>query len=93
MFHPARTCRPLAVAVLLLAIVLVFADRATEVVRRARKHRALAERLAAAAARAEDKNRARTAAAEASDALTTVLPAILVEDHEPRHVALARFRG
>jgi type II secretory pathway pseudopilin PulG len=77
------------VAVLLVAIVLVFADRATEVVRRARKRRALAERLAAAAARAEDKNRARTAAAEASDALTTVLPAILVEDHEPRHVALA----
>jgi hypothetical protein len=77
------------VAVLLVAIVLILADRATEVVRRARKRRAAAERLDAAAARDEARNRARTAAAEASDALTTVLPAILVEDHEPRHVALA----
>jgi hypothetical protein len=77
------------VLVLLVAGLLVLADRATEVVRRARKRRAAAERLAAAAARAEQKSRARDAAAEASGALTTVLPAILVEDHEPRHVALA----
>ncbi len=77
------------VAVLLVAGLLVLADRATEMVRRARKRRAVAERLAAAAARAEEKSRARTAAAEASGALTTVMPAILVEDHEPRHVALA----
>jgi hypothetical protein len=74
--------------VLLVAGLLVLADRATEVVRRARKRRAAAERLAAAAARAQEKSRARDAAAEASGALTTVLPAILVEDHEPRHVAL-----
>jgi hypothetical protein len=77
------------VLILLVAGLLVLADRATEVVRRARKRRAAAERLAAAAARAEEKSRARDAAAEASGALTTVLPAILVEDHEPRHVALA----
>jgi hypothetical protein len=75
--------------ILLVAGLLVVADRATEVVRRARKRRAAGERLAAAAARAEEKSRARDAADEASGALTTVLPAILVEDHEPRHVALA----
>jgi hypothetical protein len=74
--------------VLLVAGLLVLADRATEVVRRARKRRAAAERLAAAFARAEEKSRARDAAAEASGALTTVMPAIFVEDHEPRHVAL-----
>jgi hypothetical protein len=79
----------LAVAAVLIAGLLVLADRATEVVRRARKRRAAAERLDAAAARAEQKIRARDAEAEASGALTTVLPAILVEDHEPRHVALA----
>jgi hypothetical protein len=81
------------VAVLLVAGLLVLADRATEVVRRARKRRAAAERLAAAAARAEEKSRARTAAAEASGALTTVLPAIFVEEHEPRNVALAVRHG
>ena len=79
----------LIVAVILVAGLLVLADRATEVVRRARKRRAAAERLAAAAARAEEKSRARDAEAAASGALTTVLPAILVEDHEPRRVALA----
>ena len=78
------------VVVLLVAALLVLADRAAGVVRRARKRRDAAERLAAAAARANDRERARTAAAEASDALTTVLPAILVEDREPRRVALAR---
>ena len=79
----------LVVALLLAAALLVLAGRATEVVRRARKRRAAAERLAAAAARAEEKSRARDAEAAASGALTTVLPAILVEDHEPRRVALA----
>jgi hypothetical protein len=79
--------------VALVAVLLVLADRATVVVRRARKRRAAGERLAAAVARAdaraEEWNRARTAAAEVSGALTTVIPAILIEDHEPRHVALA----
>jgi hypothetical protein len=77
------------VAVLLVAGLLVLADRATGVVRRARKRRVVAERMAAAAARAEEKCRARTAAAEASGALTTVMPAIFVDDHDPRNVALA----
>jgi uncharacterized membrane protein len=80
----------LIVVVVLVAVVaflLVLADRATEVIKRARKRRAAAERLVAAAARAEEKSRARDAAAQASGALTTVLPAILVEDHEPRNVA------
>ncbi len=81
------------VAVLLIAGLLVLADRATGVVRRARKRRAAAERLDAAAARAEQKIRARDAEAAASGALTTVLPAILVEDHEPRRVALAQGRS
>src|ERR1700691_2309984 len=43
--------------------------------------------------RATDKERARNAAAEASSALTTVMPAILVEDHKPRHVALHALGG
>ena len=80
------------VAVLLVAGLLVLADRTTEVVRRARKRRAAGERLAAAVARAEEKRRASSVAAEASVALTTILPAILVEDHEPRHVTLAPAR-
>ena len=82
----------LVVVVLIVAGLLVLADRATRVVRRARKRREAAERLAAAAARATDKERARTAAAEASSALTTVMPAIRVEEHEPRHVALEALR-
>jgi hypothetical protein len=77
----------------LVAVLLVLADRATVIIRRARKRRAAGERLAAAVARAnaraEERYRARTAAAEVSGALTTVIPAILVENHEPRHVALA----
>ena len=81
----------LVVVVLFVAVLLVLADRATRVIRRARKRREAAERLAAAAARATDKERARNAAAEASDALTTVMPAILVEDHKPRHVAIRRY--
>ena len=77
------------VVVLLVAGLLVLADRAAQVIRRARKRNAAGERLAAAAARGEAKIRARDAATEASGALTTVLPAILVDDHEPRNVALA----
>jgi hypothetical protein len=75
------------VLVLLAAGLLVLADRATRVLRRARERRDAAERLAVAAARATDRERARTAADEASEALTTVLPAIVVEEREPRRVA------
>jgi hypothetical protein len=70
-----------------VAGLLVLADRAARVIKRARKRRDANERLAAAAARATDRERTRNAAAEASDALTTVMPAILVEERGPRHVA------
>ncbi|HEY6495099.1 MAG TPA: hypothetical protein VIZ43_17620 [Trebonia sp.] len=57
--------------------------------RRARKREAVAARLEAVAARAAREYKDRTAAAEASAALTAVLPAIPQEDDDrtPRRVA------
>jgi uncharacterized membrane protein affecting hemolysin expression len=74
----------LAVLVVLLAGLLLAADRTVKAVRRGRRRRHANARLAAAAAQAEAEDRQRRAAAEASGALTTVLPAI--HDHAPRHV-------
>jgi hypothetical protein len=55
--------------------------------RNARKRRAVADRLAAVAARAEREHSDREAAAKASAALTTVLPAIQGAERTPRRVA------
>jgi hypothetical protein len=75
----------LAVAVVLvLCLLALTADRAVRVVRRGLRRRVANERLTAAAVRAEAEHRQRTAAAEASGALTSVMPTI--HDLDPRHV-------
>ena len=74
----------LIVLVVLLAGLLTAADRAVKMIKRGRRLAEANRRLAAAAARAEARDRQRRAAAEASTALTSVMPAI--HDHAPRHV-------
>ena len=74
----------LAVVVVLLIALLLAADRAVKAVRRGRRLREADARLTAAAARAEAEDRQRRAAAEASGALTSVMPAI--HEHPPRRV-------
>jgi uncharacterized membrane protein len=56
-------------------------------VRDVRKRQAMASRLAAAEVRAERVAQARGAEFDASEALTTVLPAIMTEERAPRKVA------
>jgi len=78
------------VPVLLIVLIVLFvglllaADRAVKLIKRGLRRREANRRLAAAAARAEERDRQRRAAAEASTALTSVMPAI--HDHAPRHV-------
>ncbi len=55
--------------------------------RKARKRQAVAARLAAVVAQAEREHKVRADAAEASAALTTVLPAIREDERAPRRVA------
>jgi hypothetical protein len=74
----------LAVAVVLVVCLLIAADRAIKAIRRARRLRTADKRLTAAAARGEAKERSRRAAADASGALTSVMPTI--HDLDPRHV-------
>jgi hypothetical protein len=74
----------LAVAIVLFVGVLLAADRAVKVLRRVRRRREANRRLAAAAALAEAEDRQRRAAAEASVALTSLMPTI--HDHDTRHV-------
>ena len=73
-----------ALLVLGLSCLAAFFVKARQ---RARKLQALAARLDAVAAQAEREYRDRTAAAQASAALTTVLPAIPQGDRTPRRVA------
>jgi len=78
---------PVVVLLFVLIVLfagLLFADRAVKWARRARRLREADRRLTAAAARAEARDRQRRAAAEASTALTSVMPAI--HDHTPRRV-------
>ena len=76
-------------ALLLLSLSLLAAHLVT--VRRARsrvrKREAVAARLEAVVAQAAEEHRARRAAARASDALTTVMPAIGQDKRAPRRVA------
>ena len=78
------------VVVLLFVLIVLFvgllfaADGVVKWARRARRLREADRRLTAAAARGEARDRQRRAAAEASTALTSVMPAI--HDHTPRHV-------
>ena len=55
--------------------------------RKARKRQTVAARLAAVVAQAEREHKVRADAAEASAALTTVLPAIRDDERAPRRVA------
>jgi Flp pilus assembly protein TadB len=73
-----------AVAVVLLVCLLIAADRAVKAIKRGRRLRAANERLTAAAAQAEVKDRQRRAAEQASGALTSVMPTI--HDMDTRHV-------
>ena len=78
------------VPVLLIALIallvglLLAADRAVKLIKRGLRRREADRRLTAAAAQAEARDRQRRAAAEASTALTSVMPTI--HDHAPRHV-------
>jgi hypothetical protein len=74
----------IAVVIVLFAGLLYAADRTVKVSKQARRRREANRRLAAAAAAAEAEDRQRRAAAEASGALTSLMPTI--HDHEPRHV-------
>jgi hypothetical protein len=76
-----------AVVLLLVAGLLFLLDRALKAVERGRRRRAAAARLAAATAYAEYEDRQRKAAADASAALTNVLPAIQEPERGPRRVA------
>jgi hypothetical protein len=79
---------PVLLAVVIVPFVgfllLFAADSAIKVIKRRRRRREATVRLAAAAAQAEAKDRQRRAAADASGALTSIMPTI--HDHEPRHV-------
>jgi hypothetical protein len=65
-----------AVAIVLFVGLLFVVDRAVKAVKRVRRRREANRRLVAAAAVAEAKHRKRTAAVEASGALTSVMPTI-----------------
>jgi hypothetical protein len=76
------------VAIILIAVlvcVMLVLDRGLKAVERGRRRREAGERLTAAAADAEEKEKRRQEAMSASKALTSVLPAIL--DRGPRKVA------
>jgi len=74
----------LAVLLVLLVGLLFAADRALKAVRRGLRRREVNERLAAVAAEAEARETERRAVAEATEALTSIMPTI--HDHDPRHV-------
>jgi type II secretory pathway pseudopilin PulG len=75
----------LLVVAIVLSVALVFiGDRAVKAIRRALRLRDADRRLTAATVRAEDRDRQRRAAVEASAALTSVMPTI--HDLDPRHV-------
>jgi hypothetical protein len=57
-------------------LVLYAADRAVKARAQVRRRRSMSQRLAAATARAEEQHQQRQAAERASQALTSVLPAI-----------------
>ena len=78
------------VPVLLIVVIILFvgslfvADRALKAIRRIRRRREANRRLIAAAAQAEARHRQRRSAAQASGALTSVMPTI--HDLDPRRV-------
>ena len=74
----------IAVVIVLLVGLLFAIDRATKAIKRIRRRREVNRRLVAAAAVAEANDIQRKAAAEASKALTSLIPAI--QEHDIRHV-------
>jgi len=76
-----------ALLLLGLAFLGAYLVRARQITRRARKRQAVAARLNAVVAQAEQEREERKAAAQASAALTTVFPAIKQGDQAPRRVA------
>lgn len=75
----------IAICAVLVTCLLLAADRAFKAINRGRRRRDANARLAAVAAKVDEKERNRTEAKEASKALTSVLPAI--SDRGPRRVA------
>lgn len=76
-----------ALLVIGLVFLAVHFARDRQRARAARKQQAVAARLNAVVAQAEQERKERKAAAQASAALTAVLPAIKQGDRTPRHVA------
>jgi cytochrome c oxidase assembly factor CtaG len=74
----------LIVLIVPFIVLLLAADRAVKAIRRGRRRRDANKRLTAVVAKADAKHRQRRAAAEASRALTSVIPTI--HDHPTRHV-------
>jgi Tfp pilus assembly protein PilX len=74
----------LLVVIVLLAVLLLAADRVFKAAKRIRRRREANRRLTAAEAQAIAKGERRQAAADASGALTSVMPTI--HDLDPRHV-------
>jgi Tfp pilus assembly protein PilE len=77
----------LVLAALLVIGVSSLAAYFVKARQKARKRQAVAARLEAVVAQAEREHANRKAAANASAALTTVLPAIQPEERSPRRVA------
>jgi hypothetical protein len=65
-----------AVLIVLFICLLFAADRTVKVIKRERRRRDASRRLAAAAAQAEVADKQRKTAAQASGALTSVMPTI-----------------
>jgi hypothetical protein len=76
-----------ALLILALAYLAAYYVRSGQQARNARRQQAAAARLHAVAAQATKEHDERNAAAQASAALTTVLPCISKGSSEPRHVA------
>ena len=74
----------IAVLIVLFICLLFAADRTVKVIKRERRRRESARRLAAATAQGEAANKQRKTAERASGALTSVMPTI--HDVDPRHV-------
>jgi uncharacterized protein YpmB len=77
----------LVILVLFIAALLFMLALVRMAVRNVHKRQSMATRLAAAETRAERVAEARGAEFSASEALTTVMPAILPEERAPRRVA------
>jgi hypothetical protein len=74
----------LIVAIVLFVGLLLAADRLLKAIKRGRRRADASRRLTAATAQGKARHKQRRAAAEASTALTSLMPTI--HDHDPRHV-------